>query len=122
MSKTGIKALKADIISKDGLIVSTDTLKIDDILTSVYTLLESYDIRKNGLRKAIKACFDGIPNNHNYFYSQCSMKAEREEDAQYLFNETIYNFFNDICPKNFYFGNTEGDGALFGFFRYEEEE
>jgi hypothetical protein len=49
------------------------------------------------------------------------LKITDEDNASYLFNETVFNFLNSICPKGYYFGSSEGDGALFGFFKYTDE-
>lgn len=115
------KTLQQDIKAKEGLIVSTDTLKIDDLLTSCYTLITNYNL-KTDIKKQIEDCFEGIPTNYNYFYSNCKLLADKQEDAEYLFNETIFNYFNSVCPNNYYFGNTEGDGACFGFFMVTDED
>ena len=73
------------------------------------------------LKKSIKNCFDGVPTSENYFYNRCKIIDQKLEEAVYILNEDIFNLFNEIAPDGYYFGNIEGDGACFGFFKYEAE-
>ena len=109
------------IIAEEGLVVSTDTLNVADLLTTYYQLIQDYNL-SDEMAKTIKGFFDKEPTVTNYFYSRCKLLPEKEEEAQMFLNEDLFDFLNDIAPDDYYFGNTDGDGACFGFFKYEEED
>ena len=109
------------IIAEEGLVVSTDTLNVADLLTTYYQLIQDYNL-SDEMAKTIKGFFDEEPTVINYFYSKCHLLSEKEEEAQMFLNEDLFDFLNGIAPDDYYFGNTDGDGACFGFFKYEEEE
>ena len=109
------------IIVEEGLVVSTDTLNVADLLTTYYDLIRDYNL-SDEMAKTIKSFFDEEPTVTNYFYSRCKLLSEKEEEAQMFLNEDLFDFLSDIAPDGYYFGNTEGDGACFGFFKEEEEE
>ncbi len=44
------------------------------------------------------------------------------EDASYFLNETLWDILNLYAPDGYYFGNTEGDGSDFGYWKFETEE
>ena len=46
--------------------------------------------------------------------------AISDEDAAWVYTD-IYDYLNDICPDNVYWGSTEGDGACFGFWAVDED-
>jgi hypothetical protein len=109
------------IIAQKGLIVSEATLKTDDLLSSYYQLIKDYNLSEK-MANTIKNFFDEEPTNYNYFYSRCHLLPEKEEEAQDFLNNDLFYFLSDIAPDGYYFGNNEGDGACFGFFKYEDEE
>ena len=115
-----ITELQKDITERNGLIFSTDTLKIDDLLTSVYSFLKAREINQY-LQDTIAEIFTEEPTNENYCYCRTELKPETEDEASYILNKTVWNFFNEIAPDGYYFGNTEGDGSCFGWFLLEEE-
>src|SRR5690606_18831625 len=43
------------------------------------------------------------------------------EDVSYFLNEELWDVLNDYAPDGYYFGNTEGDGSDFGYWKIEEE-
>ena len=91
-------------------------------IPKAYDLLQAYNLNSN-LEKDIESVFVGeTPTFYNQFYGNTKLNAEKQEEASYIWDEDIYNFFNEIAPDGFYFGSSEGDGACFGFFKYEEEE
>lgn len=116
-----IPSLKKEIEQKEGLIFSTDTLKTDDLLTSAYSFLKAYELNEQ-LQKNIAEVFTEEPTNENYYYSRTEIKEGKEEESGYLFNEDVFNYFNEIAPDSYYFGTSEGDGACFGWFVIGEDE
>lgn len=114
-----VKDLQAKIIAEDGLILSTDTLNLQHLLPAAYDLIQAFCLSPE-LAEAIKNVFVGEePTFYNQFYGRTQLDNNKYEEASYLFDEVIYNLFNEIAPDGFYFGNTDGDGSCFGFFRYE---
>lgn len=113
--------LVREIIVSEGMVVSTDTLNVADLLTTYYQLIQDYNL-SDEMAKTIRVFFDEEPTVINYFYSKCHLLSEKEEEAQMFLNEELFDFLSDIAPDGYYFGNTEGDGACFGFFKYKEEE
>lgn len=110
-----------EIITGKGLIISEATLNIADLLTTYYQLIQDYNL-SDEMAKTIRGFFDEEPTVINYFYSKCHLLSEKEEEAQMFLNEDLFDFLSDIAPDGCYFGNTEGDGACFGFFKEEGEE
>ena len=113
--------LVREIIAEEGLVVSEATLNTAALLTTYYQLIQDYNLSKE-IAKTIRDFFDEEPTATNYFYNRCKLLPEKEEEAQMFLNEDLFDFLNDIAPDDYYFGNTDGDGACFGFFKYEEEE
>ena len=123
------KELQKDIIENDGWILSDGTLRVQDLLCKCYDAIIAYNLnsrvdafitKKENLRDDIRELFIGEPTFYNSFYGRCSLIPEREDDAVDLLNNEIWDFMNGIAPEEYYFGSSEGDGALIGFFRYYE--
>ena len=125
-----IKDLQKDIRKEQGYILSTDTLNLEQLLPSAYDLIVSYNMRTN-LKQEIESVFVNtdkedeekyLPTFHNQYYSSITIPGNKMEDASYLWNEDIFNYFNNISPNGYYFGSQEGDGACIGWFKCEEED
>jgi len=124
------KDLQELIIKKEGLIFSEGTLNLTHLLSAVYDLIVEFNLDSN-LEKDIEKVFTNtdpeddeknLPTYHNQYYGYIEIPKDKEEEASYIFNEDIFDLFNDIAPEGFYFGNLEGDGACFGWFVVEDEE
>lgn len=116
------ETLQAEIIAHEGIILSDGTLNLQHLLPSAYDFIVSHGL-SDELEKAIEGVFVGEkPTYYNQFYGKTKLNEDKREEAEWLWNEDVYNLFNEIAPLGFYFGCTEGDGACIGFFRYEEEE
>lgn len=114
--------LQKEIVEKDGIILSDGTLNIQHLLPKAYDLIQAYNL-SDELEKAIEGVFVGeAPTFYNQFYGQTILHESKREEAEYLWNEDIYNLFNNLATEGFYFGSSEGDGACIGFFKYDEEE
>ena len=118
------KDLQELIIKKEGLIFSEGTLNLTHLLAAAYDLIVEFNLDSN-LEKDIEKVFTNdeknLPTYHNQYYGYIEIPKDKEEEASYIFNEDIFNLFNDVAPEGFYFGNIEGDGACFGWFVIEEE-
>ena len=121
--------LRKDIIENDGWILSDGTLKVEHLLCKCYDAIIAYNLNsrvdafitiRENLRDDIRELFEGEPTFYNSFYGRCSLIPEKEDDACQLLNNEIWDFMNNIAPEGYYFGSSEGDGALIGFFRYYE--
>jgi len=113
----GVKELRNAIKEREGMIVSIDTLLTYDLLFATYAIVKNYDLNPD-----FKDSLDYIlskPEEHVNYYN--SDHPDLPGTAMWLWVEDIFQYFNDIAPKGYYFGNTEGDGACFGWFREEEE-
>ena len=100
------------LTAKEGLIISEATLKTSDLLDAAYSVLFP-----NGLNTELCHEIEIIINGGT---STDIDYGKLRDDAEYMWNETIFNYFNEICPDGYYFGPSEGDGACIGFFRYYE--
>jgi allophanate hydrolase subunit 1 len=124
-----IKDLQKTIRQREGLILSTDTLNLIHLLPASYDLMVNYNMRTT-LKNDIESVFANtdkdeeekeLPTYTNQYYSRIEIPEEKAEEANYILEE-VFNYFENISPNGYYFGNTEGDGACFGFFKCEEED
>lgn len=111
--------LVKEIIAKEGLIISEATLNVEDLLSTYYQLIKNYNLSEE-ITKTIRDFFDEEPTIFNYFYNKCHILSIKEEEAREFLDEDLFDFLCNIAPDGYYFGNTEGDGACFGFFKNEE--
>ena len=124
-----IKDLQKEIRQKKGIIFSEATLNPIHLLTSAYDLMVAYNMRTN-LKQDIENVFTNtdqdeekqLPTYNNQYYSRIEIPQDKQEEASYLWNEDIFNYFNNISPSGYYFGSSEGDGACIGWFKSEEED
>lgn len=120
---TNIKSaqdLRDDISAHDGLILSDGTLNLEHLLPKAYDFIKGFNLSED-IAADIESVFTGEePTSYNRFYGFAKLDPMREEEACYLWNDDIYNLFNDIAPAGFYFGSQDGDGALIGWFSYGE--
>lgn len=107
--------------------LSWGTLKITDLCDKATDFIEymKFDLDED-LKRQIKKfkAMSRIIWQWEYDIPQEKYEKYRdlfETNCYYLW-EDIFDFFNEVCPEGYYFGSTEGDGADFGFWRYEGEE
>ena len=128
----GVKEFQADVRNNGGFILSDGTLEVVVLLCKAHDLMASYDIdcskgRGKSLRKYILKAL-GLPASDRervsafeaYYYGRIQPKASMEE-LEYLWNEDLFNMFNTISPKGYYFGSHPGDGACIGWFKVEDD-
>lgn len=134
-----IKALQADIRKREGYILSDGTLQNSTLLAKAFDLIVAYNFsaaKRKNLLDEIARCFtwSNIEYQKDFahlfphasldiprFYSYCEIVEAQQEDASWIWNESLYNLFNNIAPKGYYFGSSEGDGACIGWFKIETE-
>lgn len=128
----GIREFQADVRNGEGFILSDGTLDVVALLCKAHNLMASYNIdyrkgKSKSLRKDILKAL-GLPASGKekvsafeaYYYGRIQPKASMEE-LGYLWNGDVFNMFNMISPKGYYFGSHPGDGACIGWFKVEDE-
>lgn len=130
MSMT-IKSLRNTIVKNQGYILSDGTCNLQHLLPKAHDVIYVYNLRAMKLRRAIVNVFKPDKDTREYiaihglfaaqYYGKVTLDDEQQETANYLWNETIYNLFNNIAPEGYYFGSSESDGACIGWFKYTDE-
>jgi hypothetical protein len=113
-----IKDLQKDIRKHQGYILSNGTCNLQHLLPKAYDLIKGYNLR-TALPKDIEEVFTGVPSFIEQYHGRSVVRDD--EGASYVWNESVYNYFNDIAPKGYYFGASEGDGACLGWFKCDED-
>ena len=119
-----IKQLQKDIRKNGGLIFSCDTLNLEHLLPKAYDFIKVYNLRTDVADK-IEVVFVGIedekakPTFANLYHNGVTIR--NKEEANYVWNEDVYNYFSHIAPRGYYFGSSEGDGACIGWFKEGKE-
>lgn len=128
-----IKQLQKDIRKEEGYILSDGTLNLTHLLPKAYDLIVNYNMQSKTaktIKNDIESVFTNtdkeqinklLPTFINQYYSEIEIPEEKQEEASYIWNEDIFNYFNNIAPNKYYFGCTEGDGACIGWFKCEED-
>jgi hypothetical protein len=125
-----IKDLQKVIKQEEGYILSDGTLNLTHLLPKAYDLILTYNMRTN-LKQEIESVFVNtdkvteeklLPTFANQYYDHVEIPEDKQEDASYLWNNDIFNYFNNISPTGYYFGSQEGDGACIGWFKCVEED
>lgn len=112
------QALSQTIRKKGGLIISEGTLDTVSLLCTARDLLMSWGIRTqltHMIDLAIGMSLVDQTASHAYYYNRLKVHATPEE-LFHLWSEDVFNLFNEIAPKGYYFGSHEGDGACIGWF------
>ena len=60
----------------------------------------------------------GVPS---YAASDNDSEWWDSEDCSFFLNESLFNTLEQYAPDGFYFGNTEGNGSDFGFWKNNDE-
>jgi hypothetical protein len=107
------------VVKKQGFIISEATMKVSDLLKVAHMILNAYSLNP-ALRVKIEELFQHFMVSA-YDTLSDELDLDRNEDASYLWNEEIFNYFNKLAPPNYYFGSHEGDGACYGWFECREE-
>lgn len=113
----GKKHLQKIIRDGKGFILSTGTLNLEHLLPKAYDVIISYRIYSlyplaHKIAEVIKYK-GGVPASTACYYGYTEIS--NEEEAGYLWHEDVFNMFNELAPKGYYFGSQEGDGACIGW-------
>lgn len=129
-----IKHLQKDIRKGEGYILSDGTLNLKHLLPKVYDLIITYNMQSKtakDIKAAIEELFINIDEEEtekqlpifaNQYYNRIKFAEDKQEEISYIWNENIFNYFNNISPNRYYFGHSEGDGACIGWFKYSDNE
>ncbi len=90
----------------EGMIVSTHTLRSEDLLRTFWNLADRWGIRTGFQSDAYRLIGSG-------------WSEQGEADSHDLVND-YFTFFDSIAPAGYYFGSNIGDGACFGFFQLDD--
>lgn len=101
------------ITERGGLIISEATLKTSDLLDAAYSVLFPNGLNTELCHELEVLLTDNDADTIDY--------GDKSEDADWLWNETIFNYFNEIAPDGYYFRCSEGDRSCIGWFAYEDE-
>lgn len=136
---------KVILTGDDGLLFSSRTLNLQHLLAQAYDTLVSYELTdgKHGvgdLKTSILECFepstnyygtmeDVIAHNNSLFTSQyhgrCELVKYKHGDIA-LDPADVWdaccNYFQNLAPEGYYFGDIEGDSSCIGWFKYPENE
>lgn len=120
----GKRDFQKDVRKNGGYILSDGTLNLKHLLPKAYDLMVAYRIRTTlpeEILKVVKVEGDvGFADLFlKQYYGEMTIPEENEQDATYLWNEDVYNFFNELSPAGYYFGGSDGDGACIGWFKME---
>ena len=104
-----------------GLIVSDGTCRDGDLLAQFLPILENFGQK---YEKEVSFCLDFI-NKYGLFGWLDELKNVADFDdynrMEYIVGDWMWEEMENLSPDGFYFGANEGDGACFGFWRYEED-
>lgn len=120
-----------NVIAKNGsFILSSGTLNVIDLLSSSHEMLNTMGINSK-LRVEIENLFepkegvydldteDSLPQA--VWRGSATIADSKLEEANELWNEDVFDYFNEIAPEGYSFASSEGDSSLIGWFRIEEE-
>jgi hypothetical protein len=114
------------VINNEGFVLSDGTLNLQHLLPKAYDFLKNNELNDK-LRKEILSVFDvdGVIDEGLFakqYYGEASIPQDKEQEANEIWNEDVFNYFMEISPKGYYYGSQEGDGACIGWFKDEESE
>ena len=101
-----IDTLRADIIARGGMCVSSNTTRADHLIVAFSNILSRYGIRCTLLNEAM---------NRMRIWQEMDMRIYEpcEKDRRLL--ENLFDFMEALAPEGFWFGAQVGDPACFGF-------
>lgn len=113
---SNLKDLQRLIKDHEGLVFSTDTLKLDDLLADAHRLMTFYNLSPT-IRGDIEELFE---TEDNLFHRRLPGGSETADLASWIWGEDVCIYFDTISPPGYYYGSLEGDGACFGWWRIDD--
>jgi hypothetical protein len=117
-----------------GYILSDGTLNEEHLLAKAYDFIKGWNVKSEIPSHIIEVYKfdedyqpqkgDDISMRELVYWGRAELKDDTKsmDSISWLWNETIFKFFNEISPNGYIFGSSEGDGACIGWFKYDEEE
>lgn len=121
----GTGSFKRFVKDEGGYIFSTGTHNYNDLLSSAHELFLRFDIDTKYVKK-IENLFE-FDTESDYtlsdavYYNKIKLSEFESEEVAEFWNETLFNYFNEVSPEGYYFGTSEGDGSCYGWFESVEE-
>lgn len=129
-----VEDFKALVIKNGVYILSDGTLNMDHLLSKAHDVIKEFHMANENPQLIVniykvfscdKEDLNAIYEHGLFFaqyYNMCKIKDELITEADYIWNEDIYNLFQSVSPDGYYFGSSDGDGACIGWFKCESEE
>lgn len=123
----GIQDFQEVVLKNGGYILSDGTLNYQHLLPKAYDLLVFYEINDKKAEQIKKDIIDVFEIKSESFggeqslfveqyWGDAEIKDDKFDDANWIWNEDLYDYLNGISPTNYYYGSNE-DGACIGWFR-----
>lgn len=121
----GKRELQKSIRKEQGYLISTDTLNLNHLLATAYDVLTVWNMNAKDLKKEILEEY-GLKNFSGNLYMEVYRGRKLVDPDRYGWNaynvwDEVENYFNKISPNGYYFGSCPSDGALIGWFKWEDE-
>jgi len=131
-----IKDFQKTVRSFGGYVLSDGTCNLQHLLPKAFDLIRHYNLRGQAVRIAhnivtsfrFEEGYEFDPKHSGLFAAQYHGHATLIEDDfvcievnNWLWGESVCDFFNHIAPSGYYFGTSEGDGACYGWFKVEDD-
>lgn len=129
LNKT-IKKIKKTISDNEGYIFSDGTLNLNHLLSKSHDFIQMEKLNDKLLRD-IRLVFDHKEDGKYFelvclydsvYYGDSEIPDKKLEEANYIWGDDVFDFFSSLAPDGYYFGSSEGDGALIGWFKCEEDD
>lgn len=122
----GKENIQRNVKENNGHTISSSSFDIRDLLSATYDLLNYNGLRED-LQESIldKYVIDKEANKENLslvtlsYYNLVHIHEQKRDEAHILWNEDIYNYFNEIAPTGYYFGSHLGNSSSIGWYRVE---
>lgn len=119
-----LKEFQNWVINNEGVIMSDGTLNLEHLLPKAFDILVSFSLNEK-LQREILSVFEYDENDvfiiglfEQQYFDNARLKYDMLEEASWTWNESVFNYFNEIAPDGYSFGSSEGDGALIGWFKF----
>lgn len=129
-----LKEFQKWVTGNEGVIISDGTLNLEHLLPKVFDLLVTFDLNSD-LQREILTVFEIDEGEEvtigddvyivglfeKQYWGNARLDDHFLEDANAIWNEDVWNYFNEIAPDGYYYGSNEGDSACIGIFKDETQ-